>query len=229
MGLLSFYVGLKRLHHPPIPEGATDAEITQLELEGEAARAFSNGLWYVIILFELSPVLVAFLGSPFSHLAMRMRRKRDDAQRGDLADRLQKDHDIQDKYAEEYVYQAKSRQDMQAELRAHNRTTKLQEVQLKEDYDRQIKSLARQRKQEKEEAKQDLISKKTEAKAASKSKQDKRVQQSRQERDLLEIEIEKQKQMNELQELRHQHQFGEELVPNGTEQPSANLKGDKNV
>lgn len=228
-GPLELYVGLQRLHHPLIPEGATDAEITQLELEGEAARAFSNGLWYVIILFELSPVLVAFLGSPFSHLAMRMRRKRDDAQREDLVDRLQKDHTVQDKYAKERVYQDKSRQDMQAELKAHSRKTKLQEVQLKENHDREIRGLVNQRKQEKDSAKQDLLSKRTEAKAARKSKQDKQVQQSRQDRDLLELEIQKQKQMNELQELRHQHQFGEELVPNGAEQPSANLKGDKNV
>ena len=228
-GPLELYVGLKRLHHPPIPDGATDVEIAQLELEGEAARAFSNGLWYVIILFELSPVLVAFLGSPFSHLAMRMRRKRDDAQRDDLADRLQKDHDIQEKYAKERVYQAKSRQNMQAELKAHSRQTKLQEAQLKGDHDRELRSLANQRKQEKEDAKQDLLSKRAEAKASRKSKLDKRVQQSRQDRDLLDLEIEKQRQMNELQELRHQHQFGEELVPNGAEQPSANLKGDKNV
>ena len=97
-GPLELYVGLKRLHHPPIPEGASDSERTQLELQGEAARKFSMGLWLVIILFELAPVLVAFF-TPFSHVAMRMRKKRDDAERNDLIDRLQKDHDIQEQYA----------------------------------------------------------------------------------------------------------------------------------
>lgn len=228
-GPLELYVGLKRLHHPPIPEGATDAEIAQLELEGEAAQTFSNGLWYVIILFELSPVLVAFLGSPFSHLAMRMRRNRDDAQREDLVERLQKDHTVQYKYARERIYQAKNRQYMQSELKANSHKTKLQEVRLKESHDREITGLVNQRKQEKYNAKQELLSKRAEAKAASKSKQDKQFQQSQKDRELLVLDIKKQQQMNELQELRQQHQFGEELVPNGAEQPSANLKGDQNV
>ena len=92
-GPLELYVGLKRLHHPPIPEGASDSERTQLELQGEAARKFSMGLWLVIILFELAPVLVAFF-TPFSHVAMRMRKKRDDAERDDLTDRVKKDAKI---------------------------------------------------------------------------------------------------------------------------------------
>lgn len=97
-GPLELYVGLKRLHYPEVPEGATDSEKNQLALEGQAARYFSWGLFLVIILFELSPVLVAFF-APFSHVAMRMRKKRDDAERDNLIDRLQKDRDIQEQYA----------------------------------------------------------------------------------------------------------------------------------
>ena len=48
----------------------------------------------MIILFELSPVLVAFF-APFSHVAMRMRKKRDDAERDNLIDRLKKDANIE--------------------------------------------------------------------------------------------------------------------------------------
>ena len=97
-GPLELYVGLKRLHYPEVPKGATDSEKNQVALEGQAARDFSTGLWLVIILFELSPVLVAFF-APFSHVAMRMRKKREDAERDNLIDRLQKDHDIQEQYA----------------------------------------------------------------------------------------------------------------------------------
>lgn len=89
-GPLELYVGLKRLHNPEVPDGATDSEKNQLTLEGQAARDFSTGLWLVIILFELSPVLVAFF-APFSHVAMRMRKKREDAERDNLIDKLKKD------------------------------------------------------------------------------------------------------------------------------------------
>ena len=42
-GPLELYVGLKRLHYPEVPEGATDSEKNQLALEGQAARDFSTG------------------------------------------------------------------------------------------------------------------------------------------------------------------------------------------
>ena len=93
-GPLELYVGLKRLHYPEVPDGATDSEKNQLELKGQAARDFSTGLRLVIILFELSPVLVAFF-APFSHVAMRMRKKREDVERDNLIDRLKKDADIE--------------------------------------------------------------------------------------------------------------------------------------
>ena len=93
-GPLELYVGLQRLHYPEIPEGATDSEKNQLELKGQAARDFSTGLWLVIVLFELSPVLVAFF-APFSHVAMRMRKKREDVERDNFMDRLKKDANIE--------------------------------------------------------------------------------------------------------------------------------------
>lgn len=90
-GPLELYVGLKRMHNPTIPEGATEQQAERLKLEGEAARDFSKGLWLIIILFELSPVLVTFLGAPFSHLSMRMREKRDGAIRKNRLDSIKAD------------------------------------------------------------------------------------------------------------------------------------------
>ena len=107
-GPLELYVGLKRLHNPTIPENATEQQAERLKLEGEAARDFSHGLWLIIILFELSPVLVTFLGAPFSHLSMRMRAKRDEARRKDMTERLEKEHPLLDKLAEARIHKART-------------------------------------------------------------------------------------------------------------------------
>lgn len=63
-GLLSRYIGLKKLHE--------NEEI------GEAAREFSLMLKVVIVLIELSAVIVAIFFSPFSFYSHKMRAKRDD-------------------------------------------------------------------------------------------------------------------------------------------------------
>lgn len=58
-------IGLALLHEHPV--------------FGAAAREFSLQLKIVVILIELAPVLVTVFFSPFSFMAVRMRRKRDDA------------------------------------------------------------------------------------------------------------------------------------------------------
>jgi hypothetical protein len=197
-GPLELYVGLKRLHNPTIPEGATEQQAERLKLEGEAARDFSHGLWLIIILFELSPVLVTFLGAPFSHLSMRMREKRDDAQRAHRLHSIKADRaSIEDYIASKHAITT-TRENGKYEYRKLLRGLKFKDAQDISEHGVNI-------------AETKAIAKKAKANTISASENREIIDLDTQET-ILKKRIEIQKLLNDLQDLEWEHQSSENLT-----------------
>jgi Domain of unknown function (DUF4407) len=105
-------IGLAILHEHPV--------------YGTAAREFSLQLKVVVILFELAPVLVTVFFSPFSFMAVRMRRKRDAALSEDRNSRMTIEAKEEETRANHSIEVGKTRAKADLETASFARDTEIQ-------------------------------------------------------------------------------------------------------